>query len=180
VMKVSIVPRGKAALGYAQSLPKDVPLYTEDQLSDMMCMTLGGRAAEEIIFEQVSTGAQNDLERVTKMAHAQVTVYGLSESVGPLSFAQQEDSNALYKPYSEKTAQMIDGEVRSIVDTSYHRACGLLRKHRQELNALAEALLAKEVIGTDDLIAILGERPHNKSSDYDEFVRASWSPAPDS
>merc|ERR1740138_548836 len=100
VMKVSIVPRGKAALGYSQSLPRDVPLYTEGQLEDMMCMALGGRAAEEVIFKKVSSGAQNDLERVTKMAHAQVTVYGMSDKIGHLNFGNQAESNDLFRPYS--------------------------------------------------------------------------------
>merc|ERR1712087_841341 len=176
VMKVSIVPRGKAALGYSQSLPRDVPLYTEAQLSDMMCMALGGRAAEEVVFGQVSSGAQNDLERVTKMAHSQVTVYGMSEAVGPLSFKDDEESGTLYRPYSEKTARLIDAEVQSIISNSYMRALKLLRQHESSLHALAEALLEQEVIGTDDLINVLGPRPFKKSVEWDEFINASWSP----
>mmetsp|Transcript_11897 Transcript_11897/g.38106 ORF Transcript_11897/g.38106 Transcript_11897/m.38106 type:complete len:780 (+) Transcript_11897:38-2377(+) len=174
VMKVSIVPRGQSALGYSQSLPRDVPLYTEGQLDDMMCMALGGRAAEQVIFNEVSSGAQNDLQRVTQMAHSQVTVYGLSSRVGPLSFGQQEESNTLYRPYSEKTARVIDEEVSKIIDASYERAVSLLTEHRDKLTALAESLLEKEVIGSDDLIRVLGERPFSKSVDYDEFVNASW------
>ena len=177
VMKVSIVPRGKAALGYSQSLPRDVPLYTEGQLADMMCMALGGRAAEELVFEEVSSGAQNDLERVTQMAHSQVAVYGMSEAVGPLSFGQQESSNTLYRPYSERTAQLIDGEVSTIIETSYVRAVELLRENRTQLNSLAEQLLKKEVIGTEDLISVLGPRPYNKSTDYDDFINAAWDPS---
>merc|ERR1719382_1780489 len=149
VMKVSIVPRGKAALGYSQSLPRDVPLYTEAQLADMMCMALGGRAAEEVIFGMVSSGAQNDLERVTKMAHSQATVYGMSDAVGPLSFSSEEESGTLYRPYSEKTAQLIDAEVLGIVDSSYSRAISVLTENKAQLTSLAEALLDKEVIGTD-------------------------------
>lgn len=174
VMKVSIVPRGKAALGYSQSLPRDVPLYTEGQLSDMMCMALGGRAAEDLVFSEVSSGAQNDLERVTQMAHAQVAVYGMSEAVGPLSFGQQEQSNTLYRPYSEKTAQLIDGEVSAIIEASYTRSVELLRENRAQLDLIAEALLKKEVIGTEDLISVLGPRPFNKSTEYDDFINASW------
>jgi len=174
VMKVSIVPRGKAALGYSQSLPRDVPLYTEGQLEDMMCMALGGRAAEEVIFGEVSSGAQNDLERVTKMAHSQVTVYGMSEVVGPLSFGSQEASNTLYRPYSEKTAQLIDEEVSVIITTSYARAVKLLRENEASLHALAEALLKQEVIGADDLVSVLGPRPFKKSVEWDEFINASW------
>jgi len=174
VMKVSIVPRGKAALGYSQSLPRDVPLFTEDQLADTMCMALGGRAAEEVIFQVVSTGAQNDLERVTNMAYSQVTAFGMSEKVGPLSFSRQEESNTLYKPYSEKTAQLIDAEADRIVSASYERSLALLTHHKQRLHDLAARLLEKEVIGTEDLIAVLGERPFKKSVDYDEFINASW------
>merc|ERR1712087_622444 len=174
VMKVSIVPRGKAALGYSQSLPKDTPLYTEGQLSDMMCMALGGRAAEDVVFKEVSSGAQNDLERVTNMAHSQVAVYGMSERVGPLSFGNNEESNKLYRPYSEKTAQLIDHEVESIISTSYARAIDLLTENKTQLHALAESLLEHEVIGTDELRQVLGERPFKKSVEYDEFINASW------
>merc|ERR1712087_82842 len=174
VMKVSIVPRGKAALGYSQSLPKDTPLYTEAQLADMMCMALGGRAAEDVVFNEVSSGAQNDLERVTSMAHSQVAVYGMSERVGPLSFGNNEESNKLYRPYSEKTAQLIDHEVESIISTSYARAIDLLTENKTQLHALAESLLEHEVIGTDELRQVLGERPFKKSVEYDEFINASW------
>jgi len=176
VMKVSIVPRGKAALGYSQSLPRDVPLYTEGQLEDMMCMALGGRAAEEVVFNEVSSGAQNDLERVTNMAHAQVTVYGMSAAVGPLSFENSDESNTLYRPYSEKTARLIDSEVDGIISTSYARAIDLLTENKEKLHSLAEALLEKEVIGTDDLISVLGPRPFAKSVEWDEFINASWKP----
>lgn len=157
VMKVSIVPRGKAALGYAQSLPRDVSIHTEDQLADIMVMALGGRAAEEVVFEVVSTGAQNDLERVTKMAYSQVTDYGMSRAVGPLSFAKDSD-NTLYKPFSEATARMIDREAEALVAASYEKAVNLLRQHKEQLHALAEALLEREVIGTEDLVRILGPK----------------------
>ncbi len=173
VMKVSIVPRGKAALGYSQSLPRDLPLYHTGQLDDMMTMALGGRAAEQIVFDEVSSGAQNDLERVTQMAHNSVTVYGLSKHVGPLSF-KQDDSNNLFRPYSEKTARLIDDEVNTIISGQYERALDLLRENKAKLTQLAEALLEKEVIGTDDLISVLGQRPFSKSVDYDEFINASW------
>jgi len=176
VMKVSIVPRGKAALGYSQSLPRDVSLHTEEQLSDTMVMALGGRAAEEVIFDVVSSGAQNDLERVTKMAYSMITDYGMSEAVGPLSFAS--DDNTLYKPFSEKTARLIDAEASALVEKHYERSVLMLREQKEQLHALAEALLEKEVIGTEDLIAILGPRPHSKSVDYDAFIDAAWKPTP--
>ena len=175
VMKVSIVPRGKAALGYSQSLPRDVALHTEDQLSDTMVMALGGRAAEEVQFGVVSTGAQNDLERVTSMAYAQVSDFGFSAKVGPLSFKQDGD-NTLYKPFSERTARLIDAEAEAIISKAYVRSVTLLREHQAQLEALAEALLEKEVIGSEDLIRILGPRPHSKSVEYDDFINASWKP----
>ncbi|EOD17715.1 ATP-dependent metalloprotease FtsH, partial [Emiliania huxleyi CCMP1516] len=166
VMKVSIVPRGQSALGYSQSLPRDVPLYTEGQLDDMMCMALGGRAAEQVAPPHPLCAPPSP--------RSPVTVYGLSSRVGPLSFGQQEESNTLYRPYSEKTARVIDEEVSKIIDASYERAVSLLTEHRDKLTALAESLLEKEVIGSDDLIRVLGERPFSKSVDYDEFVNASW------
>ena len=160
VMKVSIVPRGKAALGYSQSLPKDVSLHTEDHLSDMMVMACGGRAAEEVQFGVVSSGAQNDLERVTRMAYGMVTEYGFSKSVGPLSF--KEDDGTLYKPFSEATARLIDAESAKIVSTAYVRSVEMLKENKEQLAALAEALLEKEVIGSEELIEILGPRPFSK------------------
>jgi len=157
VMKVSIVPRGKAALGYSQSLPRDISLHTEDQLSDTMVMALGGRAAEEVVFDVVSSGAQNDLERVTKMAYSQVTDFGMSSAVGPLSF-QKDSDNTLYKPFSERTARLIDSEAEVLIANAYKRSVDLLRANSDKLHALAEALLDKEVIGTEDLVRILGPR----------------------
>lgn len=139
-----------------------------------MCMALGGRAAEDVVFNEVSSGAQNDLERVTNMAHSQVAVYGMSQRVGPLSFGNNEESNKLYRPYSEKTAQLIDTEVEAIISTSYTRATSLLSENLPQLHALAEALLEREVIGTDELRKVLGERPFKKSVEWDEFINASW------
>ena len=176
VMKVSIVPRGRAALGYSQSLPRDVALHTEQQLSDTMCMALGGRAAEDVVFNVVSTGAQNDMERVTQMAHQQVSVFGMSEAIGPLSFGGGDD-NQLFRPYSEKTAQLIDHEVNSIVSISYARSVALLEEHKAKLHALAEALLEKEVIGSEDLVRILGPRME-KSKEYMEFIDVHWGDVP--
>jgi len=137
-------------------------------------MALGGRAAEEVVFAVVSSGAQNDLERVTKMAYAQVSDFGMSEAVGPLSFGSSDDSNTLYKPFSEQTARLIDDEAQSIVERNYVRAVDMLIEHKEKLTALAEELLSKEVIGTEELVTILGPRPHNKSVDYEEFMHAAW------
>jgi len=160
LVKVSIIPRGVAALGYAQYMPKEQYLYTYAQLIDHMTMALGGRAAEEIVFQQVSTGAQNDLERVTKMAYAMVTIYGMNPEVGLVSFKQLMDQEMVFtKPYSEELAKKIDQEVKKLIATTYERAKTLLLEHREKLDALAQALLEKEVLQQEDVEAILGKRP---------------------
>lgn len=159
LVKVSIVPRGLAALGYAQYLPKEQYFFTKEQLLDQMCMTLGGRAAEEIIFGKVSTGAQNDLERVTNKAYAMVTIYGLNEKVGNISFNPDNQDYNFTKPYSEKTASLIDEEVRILIQSAYERTLELLRSKLNELEIIAQELLKKEVIFKDDLVNLIGERP---------------------
>jgi cell division protease FtsH len=172
LVKVSIVPRGVAALGYAQYLPKEQFLYRTEQLLDTMCMTLGGRAAEDVFFGKVSTGAQNDLERVTKLAYSMVTIYGMSEKVGNLSFYDAQGEYGYQKPYSEKTAELIDGEVRELVDKAYRRTKDMLIEHRQHAEALAQELLKKEVLFQADLERLIGKRPFNTKTTYDEFVNA--------
>src|SRR4029078_8625853 len=122
LVKVSIVPRGVAALGYAQYLPKEQFLYQTEQLIDEMCMTLGGRAAEEIIFGKISTGALSDLERITKMAYSMVTIYGMNDKIGNISFYDSKKSEYNFnKPYSEATAETIDNEVKKIIGSAYER-----------------------------------------------------------
>jgi AFG3 family protein len=162
LVKVSIVPRGVAALGYAQYLPKDQYLYTTEQLENMMCMTLGGRVAEDIIFSRISTGAQNDLERVTKMAYGMVTVYGMNAAIGNVSFNDSNQEYGFTKPYSEKTAEMIDHEVRLIIDACYQKTKVLLLEKRDKLEELSKILLKKEILFQHDLVEILGKRPHDK------------------
>jgi len=171
LLKVSIVPRGTAALGFAQYLPNENLLMTKEQLLDMTCMTLGGRAAEQVLLGKISTGAQNDLEKVTKMTYAQVAVYGFSEKVGLLSFPPKEDGLEMSKPYSNETGEIIDQEVRDWVDIAYKRTLALVTKHRAGVEALALKLLEKEVLHQEDLTAILGERPfkHAELSNYDKF-----------
>jgi AFG3 family protein len=159
LLKVTIVPRGVAALGYAQYLPKEQYLYTIEQLTDQMCMTLGGRVAEDIIFGRISTGAQNDLERITKMAYAMVTVYGMNDKVGNVSFHDNESEYSFQKPYSEATSRMIDEEVRNIINNAYNRTKQLLQSKRRELETIAQALLKKEILHKDDLDALIGKRP---------------------
>ncbi len=159
LVKVTIVPRGVAALGYAQYLPKDQYLYTTEQLTDSMCMTLGGRASEDLVFGKISTGAQNDLERITKLAYGMVTIYGMNSKVGNVSFNNfSQDEFSMGKPYSEKTAELIDVEVRGIIDSAYQRTRNLLVEKREQLEILAQKLLEKEVLFQQDLEDLLGKR----------------------
>lgn len=161
LLKVSIVPRGSAALGFAQYLPNENMLMTTDQMNDMMAMALGGRAAEQVMLGRISTGAQNDLERVTKMAYSQVAIYGMNPKVGLLSFPPEE--NRLDKPYSDDTAKLIDGEVRELVMGAYDRVLGLLQEKKPLVEAMAQALLKKEVLGTEELEGLLGPRPFHSA-----------------
>tara|TARA_B100000809_G_C15107244_1_gene519197 strand:+ start:62 stop:2074 length:2013 start_codon:yes stop_codon:yes gene_type:complete len=170
LVKVSIVPRGAAALGYAQYLPKEQFLYQTEQLMDTMCMTLGGRVAEELTFGKISTGAQNDLERITKMAYSMVTVYGMNDRVGHLSFHDPSNEYSFQKPYSDATATIIDEEVKKIVADAYLRTKTLLSDKSEELKKIATILLEKEVIFQADLVALIGERPFDKETTYSEFV----------
>jgi cell division protease FtsH len=159
LLKVTIVPRGTAALGYAQYTPKEQYLYNTDQLNDQICMTLGGRASEEIFFSKISTGAQNDLQQITKIAYAMVTVYGMNDKVGNISFYDPQQETTFTKPYSDETAKMIDEEVRKLVDVAYIRTKQLLVEKRNDVEKLANALLEKEVLFQSDVEALIGKRP---------------------
>lgn len=170
LVKVSIVPRGVAALGYAQYLPKEQYLYRQEQLIDMMCMTLGGRAAEDIIFNSISTGAQNDLERITKMAYAMVTMYGMNPKVGNVSFNDPQGEYGFGKPYSDETAKMIDEEVRKLISDAYERTKTLLNERRNELETIAKELLEKEIIFQTDLERLIGKRPFDSKTSYEEYM----------
>ena len=171
LVKVSIVPRGTAALGYAQYLPKEQFLYQTEQLLDEMCMALGGRAAEEIVFGKISTGALSDLERITKLAYSIVSVYGMNDKIGNISFYDSKQSDYNFtKPYSEATAELIDKEVKEIVDKSYIRTKKLLNSKREELDILANELLKKEVIFQQDLEALIGKRPFESQTTFEEFT----------
>ena len=171
LVKVSIVPRGVAALGYAQYLPKEQFLYQTEQLIDEMCMTLGGRAAEEIIFGKISTGALSDLERVTKVAYSIVTVYGMNERIGHISFYDSKQNEyGFSKPYSEDTAKIIDEEVKKIVADAYSRTIKLLTNKKAEVETLAQELLAKEILFQSDLEGLIGPRPFEKQTTYEAFT----------
>lgn len=162
LLKVTIVPRGVAALGYAQYTPKEQYLYNVEQLTDQMCMTLGGRASEEIFFGKISTGAQNDLQQVTKMSYAMVTVYGMSEKVGNVSFYDPAQESTFTKPYSEETGKLIDNEVRVLVDGAYKRTIALLSEKRVEVEKIALALLDREVLHQQDVEDLIGKRPYEE------------------
>ncbi|MEM6265285.1 MAG: ATP-dependent zinc metalloprotease FtsH [Bacteroidota bacterium] len=166
LVKVSIVPRGLAALGYAQYLPKEQYLYTVPQLIDSMCMTLGGRAAEEVIFGEISTGAQNDLERITKTAYDMIKLYGMNSKVGQISF-RDDGEYSFAKPYSDETASLIDQEVKKLIDSAYQRTKDLLVERKKELETIAKALLEKEVLFKEDLVNLIGERPHGYGNDIE-------------
>lgn len=179
LVKVSIVPRGVAALGYAQYLPKEQFLYQTEQLMDEMCMAFGGRVAEDIVFGKISTGALSDLERITKLAYSMVTVYGMNKEIGNLSFYDSKQSDyAFNKPYSEATSERIDKEAKGIIEEAYARTKGLLEKHRQHLEVIAKELLEKEILFQSDLERLIGKRPFEKLTTYQEFTNGKQGDAP--
>jgi cell division protease FtsH len=173
LLKVTIVPRGTAALGYAQYTPKEQYLYNTDQLMDQVCMTLGGRASEDIFFGKISTGAQNDLQQVTKIAYAMVTVYGMNDKIGNVSFYDPQQEAAFTKPYSEETSKLIDQEVRKLIDQAYERTKKLLIEKREQVEKLAEALLEREVLFQSDVEALIGKRPFEEKKVLDVPVEHS-------
>ena len=168
LLKVTIVPRGVAALGYAQYTPKEQYLYDTEQLMDQMCMTLGGRAAEDIFFGKISTGAQNDLQQVTKLSYAMVTVYGMNEKVGNLSFYDPQQESTFTKPYSDDTGKLIDDEVRILVEGAYKRTKELLTEKKEQVDKLAKALLDREVLHQQDVEDLLGKRPYGEKKIFAE------------
>ncbi|KAK7862457.1 hypothetical protein R5R35_001169 [Gryllus longicercus] len=175
LLKVSIIPRGKG-LGYAQYLPKEQYLYSKEQLFDRMCMTLGGRVSEEIFFGRITTGAQDDLKKVTQSAYAQVVQFGMNEKVGNVSFDMpQPGEMVLEKPYSEHTAQIIDSEVRNLIERAHVHTKQLLSKHKSDVEKVAERLLLKEILSRDDMIELLGKRPFPEKSTYEQFVEGTGS-----
>ncbi|WP_018344159.1 ATP-dependent zinc metalloprotease FtsH [Cytophaga aurantiaca] len=181
LVKVSIVPRGVAALGYAQYLPKEQFLYTVEQLTDEMCMALGGRAAEDIVFNKISTGALSDLERITKMAYGMVSIYGMNDKIGQISFYDSKAGDYTFnKPYSEATAQTIDEEVRNIVHEAYNRTKKLLIDKRDKLEIIAKQLLEKEILFQSDLEKLIGKRPFDTETTYEAFTNKVDAPLPPS
>jgi AFG3 family protein len=159
LLKVTVVPRGSAALGYAQYTPKEQYLYNTDQLMDQICMTLGGRASEDIFFGKISTGASNDLQQITKIAYSMITVYGMNDKVGNVSFYDPNQENMFTKPFSEETGKIIDEEVRKLIDVAYVKTKELLTEKRGDVELLAKELLKKEVLFKSDVEALIGKRP---------------------
>lgn len=178
LVKVTIVPRGVAALGYAQYLPKEVYIRTTDHLLDDMCMSLGGRAVEELVFNKISTGALSDLQHVTRMAYAMVSMYGMNSAIGHISFYDAQNENSFSKPYSEETGKMIDDEVRKLVEGAYNRVKDLLSDKIESVKLIAEELLKKEVLFKDDMERLLGKRQYEDSSvaDDDDVIEAESLP----
>ncbi len=174
LLKVSIIPRGQGALGYAQYLPaSDTYLMSVNQLMDRMAMTLGGRVSEEIHFESVTSGASDDFNKVTRMATAMVTKWGMSKKLGPLQY--EVDENKLHKPFAEATAQTIDSEVRRIVDEAYKQCKDLLTEKKKEIGIVAEELLKKEMLDRNDMVRLLGHRPFDDNKDFERYFGGSGS-----
>ncbi|MGE9311742.1 ATP-dependent zinc metalloprotease FtsH [Niabella sp. CJ426] len=170
LLKVTIVPRGTAALGFAQYLPKEKYLTLTEELEDDMCMTLGGRAAEQVFFGKISTGALSDLQQVTRTAYAMVSIYGMNEQIGNISFYDPQSEGSFQKPYSEETGKLIDQEVKKLSDTAYARSKALIEEKKEEVRIIAEALLEKEVLFKDDLERLIGKRPFEEKKALADVV----------
>jgi len=172
LLKVTVVPRGSAALGYAQYTPKEQYLYNTDQLMDQICMTLGGRASEDIFFGKISTGASNDLQQITKIAYSMITVYGMNDKVGNISYYDPNQENVFTKPFSEETGKMIDEEVRKLIDKAYQITKKLLLEKKGDVEKLAKELLKKEVLFKSDVETLIGKRPFEEKKALDIVVDA--------
>jgi len=174
LLKVTIVPRSSGALGFAQYLPKELFLRTKEQIMDMVCMALAGRAAEQITFGNVTTGAADDLRRVTQIVYQMVQVYGMNEKVGQISFPREESSYPQDRLYSNATAEVIDHEVRLIVEEAYIRTLKLMEDNKEQIRLVAEMLLSKETITNTDIAEIIGARRFSAGKEYDEYVNLGW------
>ncbi|WFD03590.1 Mitochondrial inner membrane m-AAA protease component [Malassezia obtusa] len=168
LLKVSIIPRGVGALGYAQYLPKERYLFSTEQLFDRMCMTLGGRVSEEIFFGRITTGAQDDLSKITRLAFEICASYGMNDELGPVSY--RSDQESMHKPYSERTGEMLDEQVRKLVVSAHTRTTELLQHHKADVEKIAKLLLDREVITREDMTNLLGKRPFKTADEADEYL----------
>lgn len=171
LLKVTIIPRANGALGFAQYLPKEVFLRTEQQIMDIVCMALAGRAAEEVFFGRVTTGASDDLRRVTQLVYSTIQTFGMNSRVGQLAYPR-DDNQFGDKPYSDATAEAMDEEARAIVDAAYKRTVDLIREKKEQVEAVAKLLIDKETITHDDMIDLIGERPFKANKQYQEYISA--------
>jgi ATP-dependent Zn protease len=176
LLKVSIVPRSNGALGFAQYLPAEMTLHSQEAILDKIAVALGGRAAEELFVGKISTGASDDLDRVTKMAYAMVSVYGMNPKLGLVSYSQQNASEQFYKPYSEATSQLIDTEAKIIIEAQYNRVKELLTEKKDLVMAMSDELIKEDTLVYNQLVAILGERPFGIKDAFRQFVTASGNP----
>mgnify|MGYP000516010562 FL=1 len=168
LLKVSIIPRGVGALGYAQYLPKERYLFSTEQLSDRMCMMLGGRVSEEIFFGRITTGAQDDLSKITRLAFEICASYGMNTKLGPISY--RTDQESMHKPYSERTGELLDEQVRAMVLQVHERTTNLLTDHKADVEKVAKLLLEREVITREDMTNLLGKRPFKQADEADEYL----------
>jgi len=178
LLKVSIVPRGMAALGYAQYVPKERKLHTQEQMIDTMCMMLGGRIAEKLFFGNISTGAQDDQQKVTRIAYSLVTTYGFNSKIGNMSFPMGDGMSAT-RPYSERQAELVDEEVRELVKAAYDRTTALLTEKKELARGLAQLLLEKEVIQRDEVESVLGVRQWKEATTFAELVAGIGNSVPE-
>jgi len=174
LLKVTIVPRSSGALGFAQYLPKEIYLRTKEQLLDMVCMALAGRASEQVNFGRVTTGAADDLRRVTQIVYQMVQVYGMNEKVGQIAFPREDSSYPQERLYSNATAEVMDQEVRQIVDEAYKRTLNLMEEKKEQVRLVAELLLTKETISNSDVAELIGARPFSAGKEYDEYINIGW------
>ena len=170
LLKVTIIPRTSGALGFAQYLPKEVFLRNREQIMDIVCMALAGRAAEQVFFDEVTTGASDDLRRVTQLVYSTIKDYGMNTRLGQLSFPNNDNAGPGEKAYSESTAEAMDDEARAIVDEAYLRTMNLVKEHKDHVAAVANLLLARETITHDDMVDLIGNRPFEADPAYAEYV----------
>jgi AFG3 family protein len=171
LLKVTIIPRTSGALGFAQYLPKEVFLRTQEQIMDTVCMALAGRAAEEVFFGRVTTGASDDLRRVTRLVYSTIQTFGMNSRVGQLAYPR-DDGQPGDRPYSDATAEAMDDEARAIVDAAYQRTVDLIRAKKDQVESVAKLLIEKETITHDDMVDLIGSRPFKADKQYEEYISA--------